>query len=105
MKIDAFHYVQLGTAYRSVSSEHYFLNAFICRLLYLSNHNSWCIWAFFFPFEQSTVLSGSSCFHLLQMLTRHIIAGSFFLKDFKPSVWEDLELFVILNNPADHVSV
>lgn len=59
----------------------------------------------FFPFEQSTVLSGLSCFHLLQVLTRHISAGSFFLKDFKPSVWEDLELFVILNDPSDHVFV
>nr|XP_009925015.1 PREDICTED: 5'-nucleotidase domain-containing protein 3-like [Haliaeetus albicilla] len=85
MKIDAFHYVQLGTAYRSVSSENNFLNAYMCKggLLNLSV----CLWhlVFFFP-EQSTVSSGLSCLHLLQMLTWHIIAGVIFLKHFKPSV-------------------
>lgn len=103
MKIDAFHYVQLGTAYRSVSSENHFLNAHICKggLINLSVC-SWQTVGFFS--EQSTVLSGLSCLHLLLMLTWHIIAGSYFSQAFQAKcVWEDLELFVMVNDTSGHV--
>ena len=57
-----------------------------------------------FFFEQSTVSSGLSCLRLLQMLTWHIIAGSYFSQAFQAKCgWEDLELFVMVNNTSGHV--
>lgn len=55
-------------------------------------------------FEQSTVSSGLSCLCLLQMLTWHIIAGSYFSQAFQAKCgWEDLELFVMVNNTPGRV--
>ena len=91
MKIDAFHYVQLGTAYRSVNAENHFLNAHICKVGFLN-------------LSVCSVSSGLSCLHLLQNLTWHIIAGSYFSQAFKAKCgWEDLELFVVVNGISGHV--
>lgn len=63
-----------------------------------------CMFMAFFFSEQSTVLSGLSCLRLLQTLTWRIIAGSSFSQAFQAKCgWEDLELFVMVNNTSGHV--
>lgn len=62
------------------------------------------VYGLFIFYVQSMVSSGLSCFYLLQVLTWHIISGSYFSQGFQAKCrWEDLELFVMVNDTSGRV--
>lgn len=101
MKIDAFHYVQLGTAYRSVSSENNFLNAYMCKGVLLNL--SVCSWHIFFFWAEHSLI----WLILFALASNAYLANncrSYFSQAFQAKCgWEDLKLFVMVNNTSGHV--